>query len=143
MKATLNALEEYIPRKVVEIDYRFEYDIAMMYLEAGDRVKFDEFAKDVEEAAILDKKNSTNAKQLQNNFNPYKILIDLYEASGNNKWKENEAAAKDEYQKAIDVVSELLKMYPNNTEAKMKMNILMQKMESGTTPYDSLKRLEP
>ena len=143
LKATLNALEEYIPRKVVEIDYRFEYDIAMMYLEAGDRGKFDEFAKDAEEAAIIDKKNITNAKQLQNNFNPYKILIDLYEASGNNKWKENEAAAKVEYQNAIDVVNELLKIYPNNGEAKMKMNILMQKMESGTTPYDSLKRLEP
>ncbi len=142
VKMTLNAMDEFISRKVIDMDYRFEFDIAMLYLEAGDYAKFEIFAKDAEEAAEIDKKNITNARQLQNYYNPYRILIDLYEASGNYKWKINEAEAKVEYQKAIDVVSELLKMYPNNSDATSKLNILRQKMESGTTPMDSIKRLQ-
>jgi hypothetical protein len=142
VKMTLNAMDEFISRKVVDMDYRFEFDIAMLYLEAGDYAKFENFAKDAEEAAEIDKKNITNARQLQNYYNPYRILIDLYEASGNYKWKINEADAKADYQKAIDVVNELLKMYPNNSDAMSKLNILRQKMESGTTPMDSVKRLQ-
>jgi len=139
---TLNAMEEYIPSKVISLDYRFKFDIAMMYLAAGDKNKFEMYAKESEEAALEDRKNIKSARELQNYYNPYRILIDIYESRGDYKWAENEAIAKAEYQKALDVINELLKLYPNNGEAINKMNILRGKMENGTTPMDSLRRIQ-
>ena len=112
--AVLDRMEQVFPRKLLAIDYRIEHDAAMMYNRIGNIQKFNELSAEVEKQALDDlRKNPTD---ISSPWNPYKLLLDIYEARG-------------DYQNALDVLSKLDKISPNSPEVKMKMETLRQQMQ--------------
>ncbi len=110
----LNKMEEYMPLKVVESDYRIAYDIGMIYARIGDMNKFNEYAAEVEPKALAELKRNPN--DVQSYWNPYKILVDIYETRG-------------DYQKAIEILQQLERMQPNSPELKAKIELLRTKIQ--------------
>ena len=116
VRQALAEMDKRIPRKIIPMDYRIKYDVAMLYLRMGDANKFNEYADEVEVTALEDlQENRTN---IQSYYNPYRILIDIYEAKG-------------QYQKAIDILNRLSIESPNDPSVQQKMQILRQKMQGG------------
>jgi hypothetical protein len=114
---TLLMLEKKISKDVVEMDYRLKYDVAMLFQKAGNTSKFNEYADEVEKAANDDIKNKRNINS-QSYFNPYRILLDIYEAKGN-------------YQAALNLLDVMSKSNPNDPAIFQKRQVIQQKM-SGT-----------
>lgn len=110
---TLDKMMQYIPENIIEMDYRIKYHAAMLYLKLGERDKFNALSAQIEAGALKDiETNPTNA---QNYYNPYRILMDIYETRG-------------EYAKAIDVLQRLQSMSPNDPTIKTKIDELKLKM---------------
>ncbi|MDD5362799.1 MAG: DUF2723 domain-containing protein [Ignavibacteria bacterium] len=109
-KAILSRMETVISSKVVNMDYRQEYQIAMLYSAIGDRSKFEQYSKGAEAGALQDKKSKNN--NTQNFYNPYRILLDIYEARG-------------DYQKAIDILNELDQRDPAVLQKKESLKLKM------------------
>ncbi len=110
----LNKMEVNMPISVVPMDYRIQYDVAMMYLRIGDKAKFNELSIGVEQAAIAEMQKNPN--DISTYWNPYKILIDIYEG-------------RDEYGKAIDILTRLDRISPGSPEVKMKIQMLQEKLQ--------------
>jgi tetratricopeptide (TPR) repeat protein len=87
-----------------------------LYLRIGDVNKFNEYADEVESVALQELE--TNPGNVQSYYNPYRILIDIYEA-------------RSQYQQAIDVLNRLSLISPNDPSVQQKMQILKQKMSGG------------
>lgn len=111
----LNKMETTIPRNVIKMDYRIEYDVAMLYNKLGNKQKFDELSEDVINRAESELK--TNNENVQSYYNPYRILLDLYEA-------------RKEYQKSLDLLNTLLTMSPNDPSIKQKIESIKLKMSN-------------
>lgn len=109
----LNRMEDVIPREIIPMDYRVEYDVAILYNKLGNKQKFEELSNDVEMRAEEDIKS--NPDNVQSYYNPYRILLDVYEAKG-------------EYQKALDLLNRLSLMSPGDASIKQKMESIKQKM---------------
>jgi hypothetical protein len=109
----LNRMESVISKEVVNIDYRQSYQLAMIYHLTGDKQKFDEYSRTAEEGALIDKKSSSS--NAQGYYNPYRILLDIYEARG-------------EYQKALNLINELDQRDPTVVQ---KRESIMMKMSGG------------
>jgi hypothetical protein len=107
-------MEEKMPVSVVPMDYRIQYDVAMMYFRIGDKAKFNELSIAVEQAAIAEMQKNPN--DISTYWNPYKILIDIYEG-------------RDEYGKAIDILTRLDRISPGSPEVKMKIQMLQEKLQ--------------
>lgn len=112
----LNKLEADIPRSVIDMDYRIEYDIAMMYNKIGNKEKFNEYAGDVEKRAE-EELNSSKGDISQSYYNPYRILLDIYEAKG-------------EYQKALDLLNRISLTSPGDPNVKQKIESIKEKMNN-------------
>ncbi|MEO8447751.1 MAG: tetratricopeptide repeat protein, partial [bacterium] len=97
------------------IDYRIEYDIAMLYNKIGNKAKFEELSNDIIVRAEEELKSNPDISQ--NYYNPYRILLDVYEAKG-------------EYQKALELLNRLSAMSPNDPNVKQKMESIKQKMNN-------------
>lgn len=111
----LDKMEKEMPRSVIKMDYRIEYDVAMLYEKLGNRTKFNEYASSIEERAEEEiKKNPAN---VQSYYNPYRILLDLYETKG-------------EYQKALDLLGRLQAMSPGDVSVKQKIESIRLKMSN-------------
>jgi len=106
----LKRMEEVIPTSKFKMDYRQSYQVAMLYNMIGDKSKFDEFAKIAEEGALLDKK-STNPNT-SSFYNPYRILLDIYEAKG-------------EYQKALNLLNDLDQRDPSVNQKRESLKLKM------------------
>ncbi len=122
-REVLKRMETNISNSVVKMDYRQQYQIAMIYNQVGDRRKFEEYAKGAEEGALLDKK-SRNVN-MQGYYNPYRILLDIYEA-------------REDYQKALNLMNEL---DPKDPGVIQKKESLRLKMTGGTPNTDTNKKL--
>lgn len=110
---TLDKMMQYIPENIIPMDYRIKYHAAMLYLKLDQKDKFNALSAQIEAGALKDiETNPTNA---QNYYNPYRILMDIYETRG-------------EYAKAIDVLQRLQSMSPNDPTIKTKIDELKQKM---------------
>lgn len=112
----LNKMEQEIPRSVIPMDYRIEYDVALLYKKIGNKQKFDEFADNVVNRA--EEEIKSNPENVQSYYNPYRILLDIYEAKGS-------------YQKALDLLNNLQLMSPNDASIKQKIESIKLKMNSG------------
>ncbi|MBX7042339.1 MAG: DUF2723 domain-containing protein [Ignavibacteria bacterium] len=109
----LDKMEKDIPRKVIQMDYRIEYDVAMLYNRLGNTAKFEEYANNIESRAEEEiKKNPTN---VQSYYNPYRILLDIYDTKG-------------EYQKALDLLNKLSAISPGDASVKQKIESIKLKM---------------
>ncbi len=111
----LNKMESAIPRDVIKMDYRIEYDVAMLYNKIGNKQKFDEFSEDVINRAENELK--TNPENIQSYYNPYRILLDLFET-------------RKEYQRALDLLNTLQTMSPNDPNIKQKIESIKLKMSN-------------
>jgi hypothetical protein len=110
----LKRMEDVMPRSVVAMDYRIEYDISMMYLRIGDKAKFSELASEVESSALAELQR--NPTDISSYWNPYKILIDIYEG-------------KEEYGKELDILTKLDRISPGSPEVKMKIDMIKDKLK--------------
>lgn len=111
--AVLDKMESYIPRSVIEMDYRIEYDVAMLYYRLGNQKKFEEYSDNIASRAEEEIKN--NPANVQSYYNPYRILLDIYETRG-------------DYQKALDLLNRLSVMSPGDQSVKQKIESIKQKM---------------
>lgn len=132
-KKVLNRMEEVIPVANFKMDYRQSYQVAMLYNTIGDRQKFDFYSKIAEDGALLDKK-STNPNT-SSFYNPYRILLDIYEAKG-------------EYQKALNLLNELDQRDPSVLQKKESLKLKMsggdvKKNEDNNLKDDEKVRNEP
>jgi hypothetical protein len=111
----LSKMEAILPEKVVEMDYKIEYDVAMIYNKLGEKNKFNDKSPGVEKAAL--EQLNKNPNDINSYWNPYKILIDIYEARG-------------DYSKAIDILNRLDRMSPNNPDIKEKIESLNSRIKN-------------
>jgi tetratricopeptide (TPR) repeat protein len=114
VEEVLDKMEEKLPRSVVPMDYRIQYDVAMMYFRIGNTAKFKELSEFVEKQALAELQKNPN--DVNTYWNPYKILTDVYESRG-------------EYSKAIDILTRLDRIAPGSPEVKMKIQMLQQKQQ--------------
>ncbi len=95
----LDKLEEKIPRKIIPLDYRLQYNFANFYLVAGRRDKFIEYAKEIEKQALADLE--INGYIPSGDYNPYIVLKQIYDNLG-------------EYNKFIELLNKLKQAVPND-----------------------------
>ncbi|MBV6477743.1 MAG: hypothetical protein HGGPFJEG_00487 [Ignavibacteria bacterium] len=112
---TLDKMEKDIPRDVIEMDYRIEYDVALLYNKLGNKEKFNELSDNVISRAENEIK--TNPENVQSYYNPYRILLDVYEARG-------------QYDKALELLNTLNTMSPGDASIKQKMESIKLKMNN-------------
>jgi hypothetical protein len=111
----LDRMNSIFPTNIVEIDYRILYDVCMLYLKSANKDKFDQYSPQVEKEALdAMAKNPTDIKSY---WNPYKLLIDIYESRGDNV-------------KALDILYKLDRLAPNTPEIKMKIDSLKARIQS-------------
>jgi len=99
----LDNMEAKIPRNIIDMPFGLLYEVANLYYSAGSHDKYKEFAKEVEDIAL--KNLEENPNDVQSYYNPYRVLMDLYE---NLK----------EYNKALELWQRLAVMYPNDPTVK-------------------------
>ncbi|HMQ99732.1 MAG TPA: hypothetical protein PKE39_11975, partial [Ignavibacteria bacterium] len=105
----LDRMEALFPRSIVPYDYRILYDVCMQYLKADNIAKFNELSPSVEKDAL--DALAKNPNDIQSFWNPYKLLLDIYEA-------------RSDYAKALDILYKLDRVSPNNPEVKAKIESL-------------------
>lgn len=110
----LDKMEQNLPRNVVQMDYRIEYDISMMYLRIGNKEKFNELSAEVEKQALVELQR--NPGDISTYWNPYKLLIDIYDGRG-------------EYGKELEMLGKLDRISPGSPEIKAKMELLKSKLQ--------------
>lgn len=125
VKKVLDAMNTYIPPSCIEMDYRFKYDVAMLYSRAGEMKLANYYAdlaiQDAQKDVELYKGRNVS---LQAYYNPYRILIDMYELKG-------------DYQSALTILNEL---NPNDPAVSLKKQNIMSKIAGKVdTTKDSAK----
>ena len=101
--STLNSMEEKLPNKLIPIDYGLLYEISNLYLRAGAKDKYNSLATDVEKQALdrLEK----NPSDVQSYYNPYRILLELYEGQRRND-------------KLLEIWQKLQSIFPDDPNVK-------------------------
>ena len=96
---TLNRMNEKLPYKLLGIDNGLLFEIANLYLRAGDKASYKKLAADIEKTALAQLNN--NPGDVQSYYNPYRILLETYENL-------------EEYNKAAGIWERLKKLFPND-----------------------------
>lgn len=127
----LDEMENKIPRKYIPFDYRLLSDIASLYKMAGKNDRFIEISDEIEPLAKKDAER--NPGDVSSYYNPYRILLQIYEGRGD-IYKEknmiNEANAN--YQMAIDLLRSIKSFVGDATTLNIEINRFEQKMQSKT-----------
>jgi hypothetical protein len=110
----LNRMEYLFPKEIIPYDYRILYDVCMQYNKVGNRAKFDELSPIVEKEAL--DALAKNPNDMQSFWNPYKLLLDIYEIRNDNA-------------KALEILYKLDRISPNNPEVKNKIEALKQRQQ--------------
>jgi tetratricopeptide (TPR) repeat protein len=118
---TLDDMNEKLPYKVLDMDNGLLFEVANLYLYAGDREKFAKLSADVEARAWADLE--LNPDDVQSYYNPYRLLIEIYENT-------------EQYDKLLDLWQRLETMFPN--DPTVKSNI--QKYQQMTQPKDTTRK---
>jgi hypothetical protein len=90
--ATLNLMEEKLPRNVVEIEYYILSNLAALYHKAGDNKTFLQLSSEVEQKALA--MIDANPYDYKSETNPYLVLLGIYEDLG-------------QYNKLVELLSRL------------------------------------
>ncbi len=100
---TLKKMDEVIPAGIRPMPFGLLYEVSNLYYSAGAVDKYKELTKELEKDALaaLEK----NPQDLQSYYNPYRVLIDIYENTKN-------------YRKALDIWQRIEAMYPNDPSVK-------------------------
>lgn len=105
---TLDKMEDYIPRSVIPIDYRFLYDVANIYYSAGAIDKFKKMADDIIPTAEQ-KMSDITSQDLRSPYNSFTMLERIY-------------VNMKEYDKAIGVLQKLEDIYPGISGVKQEID---------------------
>jgi tetratricopeptide (TPR) repeat protein len=92
-------MNEKLPYRNLGIDTGLLFEIAGLYLDAGARDRYEEFAIDIEKLALASLER--NPQDVESYYNPYRVLLETYE---------NLKA----YEKAIGIWEKLRVLYPND-----------------------------
>jgi tetratricopeptide (TPR) repeat protein len=123
---TLDRMESKMPRSILPLDFGLLYEIANIYLNAGGRKQYEAIVPEIEEKgwAMIEE----NPTDVQSYWNPYRILLDTYENTGNNR-------------KLLDVWQKLETLFPN--DQNVKSNVQKYKAiisgGAGSVPPDTMK----
>jgi hypothetical protein len=124
-------MEENMPESVTPMDYRLQFDAAKLYAELGDKNSFDRLSPKVEKSALEElKKNPGNT---QSYYNPYRILLDIYNTRG-------------DYRSELDIMTKLDQVMPGRPEIKKKIDILEARIngvDSEKVPIENDENNEP
>ena len=101
--ATLDKMEEKVPRNVVEVDDYISFDIANFYNMAGAKEKFNQMTDEIEKR-VVQNLPSTITPEMQSR-NPYSLLYSIYEERG-------------DIDKAIGILNKLKVAYGSTPGAK-------------------------
>jgi len=119
---TLDKMEEVMPGKIRPMPFGLLYEISNLYLNAGAEEKYKELAGEIEKEALAELER--NPQDLQSYYNPYRILIDIYENTKN-------------YRKAYDIWQRIAEMYPNDPGVKANVEKYRKLTESDGTVTDT------
>ena len=100
---TLDLMDEKLPNKLIPMDYGLLYEISNLYLRAGAKDQYNRLAAEVEKEALdrLEK----NPSDVQSAYNPYRILLEVYEGQGRND-------------KLLEVWQKLQSIFPDDPNIK-------------------------
>jgi hypothetical protein len=107
----LERMEKLIPRAKIPLGYELMSDISTIYHRLGRVDRFNEFADELE--TVTRKLIDDGQGNLQSYYNPYRVLLDVYETRG-------------EYQKAIDLLKGLQVQFPNDPGLTQRIEMLKQ-----------------
>jgi len=127
MVEVLDRMEEKLPRKYLPFDYRLLSDIASLY-KSGNRLdRFMELSYDIESKA---KENiEKNLADLSSYYNPYRILLSVYEGRGDYyKSKNDSLNANENYQLAIEVLNSIRNLVGDQSMINEEIERFKQKM---------------
>ena len=117
---TLDKMDEKIPRSNVGLEMGLLYEIANLYYSAGGMKQYKEYAAEVEKQALQNLEE--NPEDVQSYYNPYRVLIDIYE-------KQNE------YVKLANIWEKIQVIYPNEQNVKSNVekyrNLVRDSLQSG------------
>ena len=101
--AVLNELNEKLPYKFLGIDNGLLFEIANLYLEAGDNEKYKSLALDIEKTALASIER--NPEDVKSYYNPYRLVLETYENLH-------------EYEKAVKIWEKLGLIFPDDPSIK-------------------------
>ncbi len=123
----LDKMEEKLPRKYIPLDYRLLSDIANLYKLANKPDRFLELADEIEPFA--QKAVEQNPGDISSYYNPYRILLQLYEGRGDiYKQKGLMDKSRASYQMAINLLNNIKSFVQDKTLIDTEINRFKQKI---------------
>ncbi len=124
---TLDRMESVMPRSVLPLDFGLLYEVGNIYMQAGGRKQYEELVPEIEKKGwqMIDE----NPTDVQSYWNPYRILLDTYENTGNNR-------------KLLEVWQRLETLFPNDQNVKsnvQKYRAIIQGNAGSPPPPDTTK----
>jgi hypothetical protein len=113
--AVINMMESKIGGENVPMDYKMKYNLALFYHALGQKQKFEEMTNNVEADCL--KKIENNPMDVNGPWNPYRVLMDVYELSK-------------QYDKELTLLNKLEVLFPQAGDVKHKINQI-QKLKNG------------
>jgi hypothetical protein len=114
-----------IPRAKIPLGYELMSDVSTIYHRLGRVDRFNELAGELE--TVTRKLIDDGQGNLQSYYNPYRVLLDVYETKG-------------EYQKAIDLLKGLQVQFPNDPGLTQRIEMLkVQAAAQQVTQPDSVR----
>jgi tetratricopeptide (TPR) repeat protein len=124
-RAILARMERVLPRNVVPMDWRLMADIMGFYERLGEHKVYEEYAAEVEKTCL--DLIASGQIDLQSYYNPYRVLLEVYES-------------RKDYAKAIDILSRVEALYPNDPTIRARKQQYESLMQSQQGIGDSAKR---
>jgi hypothetical protein len=118
---TLDQMESKIPNKLIPMGLVEMYETAFTYLKAGAHEKYDKFTRDIERLAL--EKIANEQSDLSSYYDPYRILIDLYEEQGRDD-------------KLLEIWKEIRTMYPNDPSVKANIEKYKKRLSGKKLKYN-------
>jgi hypothetical protein len=100
---TLDDMEVKLPNDLIPMDYGLLYEISSLYQRAGAKDQYTKLVSEVERLALI--KLEQNPNDVQSYYNPYRILLGIYETQGRND-------------KLLELWQKLEGIFPNDPNVK-------------------------
>ena len=100
---TIDEMESKVPNELIPMKLGLLFEIANLYYDYGDREKFKQISVDVEKIALAELE--LNPDDVGSYYNPYRILIEIYEKS-------------EQFDELINIWQKLEVMFPNDPNVK-------------------------
>ena len=123
--ATLDRMEEKLPRNLIQMRYELLNDLGSLYYSAGGIKQYLSITSEIEPMML--KMLDDNPRDFQRQRNPYVVLRDIYENNG-------------DYNKLVELFSRLQKELPDDQNVKdlvQKYQAMADAKASKSIPKDS------